>query len=532
MISPEWQELIAQKRAARDSYIPSAWRVPSQIMDKIHPEANLSAFDLLKESNLLTSREIEITESWDATALLGFLASAKISSLEVTAAFCKRAAIAQQLTNCLTEILFDKALDRARLLDEYLAREGKTMGPFHGLPISLKDTMMVKGEYATLGFVSYLKKPPAEENSVIVDMLLDAGAVLYVKTNVPQTLFICEGYNNVFGQTMNPHKLCLTPSGSSSGEGALVGFRGSVLGVGSDIGGSIRAPSLCCGAFGFKPTANRLPYAKQQALIPKGWPGIMPTLGPHATSARDLTLLFKSIVQGQPWVRDSTAQAVAWRDVPRKSKLRIGVWPSDPDFPVTPPVSRALASAVEKLKAAGHEVKLLTQPPSLKTAAILGGRSLDLDPDQSIFKILAEAGEEPIPALRELRPDELVSGREANLAEIWSINADKEDYREEWGRIWREEKLDVLLCPGGRTTAVPHGKYGVPAYTIIWNLLDFPSSVVPYLQADKSLDLPATENYDPVVVDKAPVGVQIVGWRFQDEEVLMATEVIAEVLAR
>jgi amidase len=68
-------------------------------MDKIHPEANLSAFDLLRESNLLTSREIEITESWDATALLGLLASAKISSLEVTAAFCKRATIAQQLVS-------------------------------------------------------------------------------------------------------------------------------------------------------------------------------------------------------------------------------------------------------------------------------------------------------------------------------------------------------------------------------------------------------------------------------------------------
>lgn len=155
---------------------------------------------------------------------------------------------------------------------------------------------MVKGEAATLGFVSYLAKPLAEENSVMVDMLLEAGAVLYCKTNVPQTLFVCisshcntsvtnveqmcEGMNNVFGCTLNPHKLSLTPSGSSSGEGALVGFRGSPLGVGSDIGGSVRAPSLCCGAFGFKPTVDRLPWGGQQHLIPKGWPGVLPSLGP------------------------------------------------------------------------------------------------------------------------------------------------------------------------------------------------------------------------------------------------------------
>ncbi|KAH8819425.1 amidase signature domain-containing protein [Xylogone sp. PMI_703] len=531
MVSPEWQELIDKKRAARDALIPTEWRIPPNILSKVSPKAELSAFELLEESKALNARDIEITTQYDASALLNMLASGRISSLEVTKAFCKRAIVAQQLTNCLTEIFVDSALERAQYLDEYFAREGKPIGPFHGLPISLKDILMVKEQFATLGFISYLKKPAAEENSVLVDILLDAGAVLYVKTNVPQTLFLCEGYNNVFGQTLNPHKLLLTPGGSTSGEGALIALRGSVMGVGTDIAGSIRAPSLCNGIFGFKPSSDRIPWARQQELIPKGWPSIVPALGPHATSARDLTLFFKTIIQSKPWLRDSTAYAIPWREVPTKTRLNIGVFVSDPDIPVFPPVSRIINSAAQKLEEAGHNVVVIDRTPSIRKATLIAARSFALDTDSG-SQVLAEAGEEPIPELSDANAGKYIEQRDPTLADVWSINADKEEYREEWAQAWREHELDVLLCPGSRATAVPHGQYGVPEYTLVWNLLDFPASVIPYLRADKSIDHQQMDGYDAAAVDGAPGSVQIVGWRFQDEEVLMATEVIAEVLAR
>lgn len=92
-------------------------------------------------------------------------------------------------TSCLTEILFEQAQERARELDS-LRVKGQLAGPLHGLPISLKDSFQVKGTEATLGFVAYLDRGPSQENSCLVDVLLAQGAVLYCKTNVPQTLMV------------------------------------------------------------------------------------------------------------------------------------------------------------------------------------------------------------------------------------------------------------------------------------------------------------------------------------------------------
>lgn len=91
----------------------------------------------------------------------------------------------------MTEIFFQEALDRARFLDDYRQRKGKVIGPLHGLPVSIKDKFCVKDFQSTIGYVSFLDDPPAKANAAVVDMLLDLGAVLYVKTNVPQTMMVC-----------------------------------------------------------------------------------------------------------------------------------------------------------------------------------------------------------------------------------------------------------------------------------------------------------------------------------------------------
>ena len=96
-VSSKWKDLVDRKRANRESNIPAEWRVPDAIAAKVSPTARLSAFDLLAESAILTPREIEITEHYDATQLLELMASKRISSTEVTSAFCKRAAVAHQL---------------------------------------------------------------------------------------------------------------------------------------------------------------------------------------------------------------------------------------------------------------------------------------------------------------------------------------------------------------------------------------------------------------------------------------------------
>ena len=158
----EWQTLVEQKLEERESQIPQEWRIPKEILDKVSPTSTLGAFHFLENRSLLTERELSITELSSARALVTALARGELTAVEVCFAFCKRAAIAQQLvrifcirdpkenkddepvltrcvqTNCATEIFFDDALKRALYLDEYFAKEKKTLGPFHGLPISLK----------------------------------------------------------------------------------------------------------------------------------------------------------------------------------------------------------------------------------------------------------------------------------------------------------------------------------------------------------------------------------------------------------
>ncbi|KAJ5681850.1 uncharacterized protein N7477_001790 [Penicillium maclennaniae] len=211
-------------------------------------------------------------------------------------------------------------------------------------------------------------------------MLLELGAVLYVKTNIPQTMMTADSENIIYGRTLNPHNTTLTAGGSSGGEGALVAFRGSILGVGTDIAGSIRIPSLCCGVHGFKPTADRVPFGGQVSGAMEGLPGLKPAAGPLAHSVADLQLFMKTVIgEGEAWQYDQTALAVPWHSNPRAIKerngsLTIGVLAEDKRFPLHPPVRRALDRAVELLTRAGHRIVKLDNQSREGTSVAFASR--------------------------------------------------------------------------------------------------------------------------------------------------------------
>lgn len=123
----------------------------------------------------------------------------------------------------------------ARARDEHLAETGKPIGPLHGLPISLKDNINIKSLDSTVGMATHVGHP-AKSDATLVEMLEEAGAVFYVKTNVPTAMMIAESVNNLFGRTLNPRNRQTTSGGSSGGESALIVMKGSPIGVGSDIG--------------------------------------------------------------------------------------------------------------------------------------------------------------------------------------------------------------------------------------------------------------------------------------------------------
>lgn len=244
-----WEEVAADKRKRIEESIPKEWRV--EVKDQ-----NGSFMDLPASSGLLTADELEITNS-SGVDLVSKLAAGQLKSVDVTLAFCKRAALAHQAVskeisqsvswfrststdddeqlNLALEFFPDMALAQAKELDKYYEENKKPVGPLHGLPISLKDQLRVKGLETSMGYVAWLGKFD-EEDSALTALLRKAGAVFYIKTSVPQSLMVCETVNNIIGRTLNPRNKNWSCGGSSGGEGANIGFRGGIIGVGTDIG--------------------------------------------------------------------------------------------------------------------------------------------------------------------------------------------------------------------------------------------------------------------------------------------------------
>ncbi len=246
-----WQEIRDAKKAEQAARIPVEWR-----LTEFPPAGTVDLRPFAASSGILSARELNITGDSDATALAEAIAKGVYSAEEVAIAYCKRAAIGQQLCNNLTEIMFTDAIEDAKKLDQYFKANGKTVGPLHGLPMTFKvhipnlppfkncaneeqECFHVKGYDYSNGYISKTFNP-STTTTYVIELVKAAGAVIIAKTNVPQTMLVAESENNVFGRTKNAVVSHLTTGGSSGGEGSVAGFRSSAIGVGTDVGGSIR----------------------------------------------------------------------------------------------------------------------------------------------------------------------------------------------------------------------------------------------------------------------------------------------------
>ena len=173
------------KRADREARLAKRpeWRLGSTVPSEQNDVSNLP-------TSGLTPRQLEIVHL-DATALAEALRNRQYTAVETLEAFCHVASIAQDVTNCLTEVLFDEGLARAQELDQHLEETGHVVGPLHGVPVSIKDHILVKGHDTSTGYIAWAGCTVAEKDAVVVDILRKAGAVIYVKTANPQTLLVC-----------------------------------------------------------------------------------------------------------------------------------------------------------------------------------------------------------------------------------------------------------------------------------------------------------------------------------------------------
>ncbi|KAF2442990.1 acetamidase [Karstenula rhodostoma CBS 690.94] len=472
-IPARWQLVAWQKKDEQYARIPSNWRIPH---DRL-PAANATNYlDIPRKCGILSEEELRITEGYDATALAEAIRARKLKSVDVARAFCKRAAVAHQLTNCLTEVFFEDALKRAKELDHHLESGNPPLGPLHGVPVSLKDTFKVKGYDASIGLAALCFRP-SHENSVLVDILLNAGAVLYCKTNVPQTLAALDSHNNIFGRTLNPLNTAVTAGGSSGGEAALLGMRGSILGVGTDVGGSIRVPAMCEGLYGAKPSDGRVPYAGQEGgskpAVAKL--GVSASAGPMTHSVRDIELFFKVVSEQKPWELDPDVIPGPWNSLSSLAgkRLRIGVVRRDGVVEPLPPIIRLMDEVAIKMRRSGIEVVELDITPVFSKCQSLINALMGVEGGNSMLDLL-ESYDEPLspwiqPRMRRKEPLAFEKLRE--------LHAQRVQLQTEALRIWK--RVDAFICPVAPHPVPEIDKYNAASYTSSFVLLDYPAGTVP-----------------------------------------------------
>jgi len=391
----------------------------------------------------------------------------------------------------------------------------------------------------------------------MVTMLRDAGAVVLGRTNLSQTMLYVEARNPLFGQTANPWSLSHAPGGSSGGEGAAIACGESPLGVGTDIGGSIRTPAHFCGIAGIKPTLDRLPMKGYHTVL-AGQEAVRGMGGPMARTSADLALFFGALDPRRLAALDPRVPPVPWEDPASVNLqgLRVGVYSDDGVLPASPSLARAVARAASALEARGATA-VAFEPPGVRDllSAYLGA----LSADGGAGLVSALEGGEIDPVLQPLRRMAAVPPRarrllartahalgqgnlglmldsmgDKSVAELWRLTDQLRTYRATLLDAMDRLRVDLLVCPPFATPAMPHGASKnftlASSYSILFNATQLPAGVVPVTRVRAGetgrrggADLLSRQ---AAKIDAAseglPVGVQVVGRAWRDHEVLAA----------
>lgn len=537
-----WQDICHFKRELQAGNIPYDWRLKSI------PEDYKSSIPIVESCGILNAEELKITNT-DASILVSKLQTGELTSVKVVTAFCKRAAVLQQLTKCCTELMFSDAIETAERLDEEFAKTGKPTGPLHGLPISLKDCCEVEGYDTCVGWAGLCFKPAEQDSVSTIAQTRRLGAVLYVKTNLPQSMMMSDSYNHVFDQSVNSLHRGLVSGGSSGGEGALVGGRGSVIGIGTDIGGSIRIPAALQGIYGLCSSAFRVSWrraANHQDYL------INSVAGPLTWSLDSLKTYMEAYCSSNPWDIDPSIPPIPWRTEltkpPTGRNLKLGFIHDDGYVLPQPPVQRAMNHIRELFTKAGHDC-------------------IDWDSfsqSTSYYElwepaILADGGEGCKAACKLSEPEQpLIEGMlvgkpedKLDVAQRQALARKILDYKQMYAQKMLESGVDAIIAPVLPWVGYKPKQWVVSnqyvGYSAHWNLLDYSALAVPTgVFADKELDsveaCPGWKEYSPKnksdefnhqqydldLVEGMPIGLQIVTGHYKEEQAVMVAGVLEE----
>ncbi|KAJ3757694.1 amidase signature domain-containing protein [Lentinula raphanica] len=527
----------------------------------------------------LTARHEEFLQA-GAHEIVSRIEKGDWTATEVVEAYIAQAAQAQSATNCLTEVAFQEALKRAGELDAEYAATKVLRGPLHGVPFSAKDQFDIAGLDTSIGFTSWANNK-ATANAILVDQLISLGAIPIAKTNVPQTMFSFECNNPLWGRTTNPYNSKYTCGGSSGGEAALLAMDGSALGIGSDVGGSLRIPAAYCGIYGLKPSFGRVSKAGARSSNP-GFEGIKSVTGPMARNVKDLVLFCKAIFGlADESHSDYTFVPMPYRQSELPKQLKIGYYTSDGFAKASPACTRAVMEVVEVLKGQGHECVEIELPDVTDCLEIY----LALISSDGYKRMTSPLGPDPMePSLflpvygtrvpsflrkfgawvsESMLGDPLFAKfiRASRVKTVYEMNGWAER-RNKWNamfyeKVWNHYGLDAIICPVQAMPQIPHGGSttvnSLVISTAVYNLVDAPVGIVPVTRVDgvkdqltKEWTAPGSRKrselmekrlytveqpmYNPVDMEGMPVSVQIIGKKWEDEKVLAMMSVVDDAL--
>ncbi|KAM0473625.1 hypothetical protein ACHAPX_008030 [Trichoderma viride] len=492
-----WKQIAQEAQALRDETLAKVGvniELPAQLSRNVTdiPDTVLSASSVRITS--LAPQEIVI-----------FVSERKISPQQVVQAFLERAVVAQNLTNCLTELLPERAISQAIELDTRLLDNPAPLGPLHGLPVSIKSHIGIVNRPLSSGYCApFHSRPHPDADALVVQILTRAGAIVHARTTEPQSMMQLECASNLYGVTTNPYSnVIMSSGGSSGGEAALIALRGSVLGVGSDVGGSIRVPAAACGIYGLKPTAFRVPTTGWSSTPPGADP-IVTVLGPMSVSLEGLEMFMKVVAAAEPWRIEPAIMPLPWRAVDiapsREKPLRLGIIWHDEVVKSHPPIMRALKEFVNKVSNVPH-VEVVDFPPYKHDEAWAIASSLYFtDGGEADLAVMAESGEPLLPLTEWIIKDNPgVKNLDRGELEYWL--EEREEFRAEYSQHWNEtgvfnkasgnwdNTVDAIICPVAPGVATQHNTAKYWTYTAVWNLLDYPALAFPVGKADKTIDV-------------------------------------------
>jgi fatty acid amide hydrolase len=477
------------------------------------------------------------------------IAHGDCSAVEAVDAHIARIEAVNPALNALVCERFEAARAEAQDADHARA-SGRSCGRFHGVPITVKESLDVRGLPSTYGLPS-LAQAMAERDDRYVARLRSAGAIVLGKTNVSQLLLFYESDNPVYGRSNNPWNLKRTPGGSSGGQAALIAAGGSPFGLGTDLGGSIRVPAAFCGIAGMKPTAGRLPD-ESGLRIYAGQTAIESQVGVLARDVSDVILAVECINGG----RNPASEPPRPLGDPYAvdvAGLRIGYYQHAGSFEAAPAVARAVEEAAGLLHQHGARVTPFS-PPYPEHAEELFYRILSADGAKGALKTLGHdkrdkriaellgVASKPRRSLKMVLRLLALTGQHnlarlvrnygfTETAQYWKVVDALNQYRRAFADALDHAEggpFDVLLAPACGLPALPHGESKnlatVGAYGILYNVLGYPAGVVPVSRVGPHEQI--GHKRTPDRMDRAavraetgsvglPIGVQVIArpWR-------------------